>query len=62
MRKAVKRVALAEKWKSEHPEEAIDDRLLSLGYHWNQVMEEMEQKEQTRAKTQNHTCGFESVP
>jgi hypothetical protein len=44
MKKALKRVALAERWKSEHPDEKIDPCLLSLAWHWNQVTQEAEAK------------------
>jgi hypothetical protein len=44
LRKALKRVAVAERWKSEHPEEEIDERWLSLAFVWNQVAAEEEEK------------------
>jgi hypothetical protein len=44
MRKALKRVAMAERWKSEHPEEKIDERWLSLAFVWNQIAAEEEEK------------------
>ena len=37
-------MALAEAWVSEHPEEKIDERLLSLAYHWNQIAKEEKEK------------------
>jgi hypothetical protein len=48
MRKAVRRVALAEKWVSEHPEEKVDERLLSLAFHWNQITDEEKAKNAKR--------------
>src|SRR5262245_60355072 len=72
MKKAVHRVALAEKWKSEHPEEKIDERFLSLAYHWNQIAEEEEKEKNAKLKTarvvlkksvaQKSGRCFESVP
>ena len=48
MRKAVKRVATVERWKTENPEEEIDPRMLSLGAVWNMVVEEEKAKEQKK--------------
>src|SRR5215471_8865129 len=50
MRKAVRRLATAERWKSEHPEEKIDERLLSLAWHWNQITVEEEEQEKALDK------------
>jgi hypothetical protein len=44
MRKALKRVSLAERWASENPG-SVDERLLSLAYQWNQIAQEREEKE-----------------
>jgi hypothetical protein len=52
MRKAVWRVALAEKWASEHPEEKVDERFLSLAFVWNQIAAEEEEK----AKNAKRVC------
>jgi hypothetical protein len=43
-RKILTMVALAEKWASEHPEERVDERFLSLAYQWNQIAAEEEEK------------------
>src|SRR5262249_54638986 len=50
MKKALHRVRVAERWKSEHPEEQVDECLLSLAYHWNQLQEEERMKRQRRDK------------
>jgi len=61
LKKALRRVALAEKWASEHPEERIDECLLSLGWQWNQVMEE-EKKKNSKSVGVRVPTRFESVP
>src|SRR5262245_24598511 len=50
MKKAVKRVATAERWKSENPEAAINPNLLSLAWHWNQLQVEDEEKKKAEEK------------
>jgi hypothetical protein len=63
MRKALKRVALAEGWVSQHPDEKIDERLLSLAFQWNQVAEEEEKKAKNSKRVGVWVRqGFESVP
>jgi hypothetical protein len=52
LRKALKRVAVAERWKSEHPDEKIDERWLSLAFVWNQIAAEEEEK----AKNAKRVC------
>jgi hypothetical protein len=50
MRKAMHRVAVAERWASEHPESPPDERFLSLAYHWNAIMDEERAKNSKRVE------------
>jgi hypothetical protein len=59
MRKALRRVALAEKWAASG--EKVDERLLSLAFQWNQAAAEQKQKNKKSVGVRVPTR-FESVP
>ena len=49
MKKAVRRLATVERWASEHPGE-VDEKLLSLGWHLDQIAVERAMKAKERKK------------
>ena len=51
LRKALRRVKIAEAWAAKNPADA-DPNLLSLAYHWNQITAEEEEK----AKNSKRVC------
>jgi len=67
MKKALHRIAVAEKWESEHPESPPGEYLFSLRHHWDAIMEEEKAKERKKLPAkkrvaENSGGGFESVP